>query len=476
MTKKVIIIDDSITQLNIIKTAFAKDKWEVFGAQNAKLGLKLIYNTAPDLIVTDAMMPVMGGFQLLSIIRKDETINKIPIIVYSIMEEKNAKFYLREDLGEYYLKKNNELDSLLRLAIMASGKHPVSEEYKLEILKKSIDNDFKEEKTNQNVSFKSYTYQQDKKEIDFNSLEVKLKEKYNFSISDETILHAVFDILYPIFKYNLFVVSLYSFEKQEKVVYFDIKDIILSPILQDKILETLNAKTSFLFKKYIPNLTIIVQEEEFKEKIRFDFEYNDKITATIIIYCLEKQNYKINDIDKLKDLLNDFFKARYINKCAKKIKNNEFANKYFLDKFDFKFNSFEKKNIYTAIIEINNLKDLQLNLNQEELDIINSRITQKIVSTLNEDEQVYKNSDDEYVIIFFAKDVNNAHQKLECVINILDEIEYDTFKINSTIGAMNCKIDGEFNFHEAQKIALSALDMTNSQNRIVIYDSKQSGS
>ena len=54
---------------------------------------------------------------------------------------------------------------------------------------------------------------------------MKFKEKYDFLISDETILHSIFDMLYPYLNYNLFVVGLYSFEKQEKVVYFDIKDI-----------------------------------------------------------------------------------------------------------------------------------------------------------------------------------------------------------------------------------------------------------
>jgi len=48
--KKVIIIDDSATSLNLLKTTFAKNSWEVYGAQNAKIAYEMIYDVAPDII------------------------------------------------------------------------------------------------------------------------------------------------------------------------------------------------------------------------------------------------------------------------------------------------------------------------------------------------------------------------------------------------------------------------------------------
>ena len=65
MAKKLIIIDDSATQLNVLKTLFANDGWDVCGVQSAKIGHEMIFDFAPDLIITDAIMPLMGGFQLL---------------------------------------------------------------------------------------------------------------------------------------------------------------------------------------------------------------------------------------------------------------------------------------------------------------------------------------------------------------------------------------------------------------------------
>ena len=77
MTKKVIIIDDSITQLNLLKTYFAKNDWEVYSAQNAQNAYDIIFDVAPDIIITDAIMPGIGGFQLVKTIRENEKISKI---------------------------------------------------------------------------------------------------------------------------------------------------------------------------------------------------------------------------------------------------------------------------------------------------------------------------------------------------------------------------------------------------------------
>ena len=91
MIKKVIIIDDSSTALNLLKAAFENCFWEVYITKTASFAYDLIFEVAPDLIVTDAIMPVMGGFQLVKTIRKNEKISKIPVIVYSVLPENNAK-------------------------------------------------------------------------------------------------------------------------------------------------------------------------------------------------------------------------------------------------------------------------------------------------------------------------------------------------------------------------------------------------
>ena len=140
MAKKLIIIDDSITQLNVLKTLFVNKGWEVCSVQNAKIGYEMIFDYAPDLIITDAIMPMMGGSQLIKMIRENKKISKIPIIVYSILNEINAKFYVKEELNEYFLRKENNQQELLELAEKITEKFPLDESYKEEILKIGLEN------------------------------------------------------------------------------------------------------------------------------------------------------------------------------------------------------------------------------------------------------------------------------------------------------------------------------------------------
>jgi signal transduction histidine kinase/DNA-binding response OmpR family regulator/sugar lactone lactonase YvrE len=78
----VLIIDDD----NEIRT-FLKDvlsnRFEVKEASNGKEALESIGQKAPDLIICDVIMPVMGGVEFVRIMKKDEITRHIPIILLS---------------------------------------------------------------------------------------------------------------------------------------------------------------------------------------------------------------------------------------------------------------------------------------------------------------------------------------------------------------------------------------------------------
>ena len=49
---------------------FSYNFWEAYGATSAKVGYDMIFDIVPDLIITDAIMPVIGGFQLIKMVKK----------------------------------------------------------------------------------------------------------------------------------------------------------------------------------------------------------------------------------------------------------------------------------------------------------------------------------------------------------------------------------------------------------------------
>jgi len=81
--KKLIIIEDEETLLNLLDKKLNQEGYSVDIARDGEEGLEKIRNNRPDLILLDIVMPKMGGFEVMEILRKDEELNTIPIIIIS---------------------------------------------------------------------------------------------------------------------------------------------------------------------------------------------------------------------------------------------------------------------------------------------------------------------------------------------------------------------------------------------------------
>lgn len=484
MTKKLIIIDDSATQLNILKTFFVNDGWEVSAIQSAKIGFEMIFDFAPDLIITDAIMPLMGGFQLIKQIREDEKISKIPVIVYSVLNEMNAKFYIKEELNEYFLRKDNNYSELLSLANEFIKKCPLDKEYKEEILKIGLEHyrqkQVKEENTNTTEDDIQKT-DDDSASIDLQQVQTenheqfninisdfisKLKENTDFKYTDEKNFKQILSVLYSFLDYDLAVINIFSFEGQENKVFFDIKDIILSPILKDNILNKFKTTTNLMYKKYAPNLTTIMQESEFQSKIEFNFKYKDSNIGDMIFYSREKLKWDSESlIEEIENALYSIMKARYIIKNSEVSKKDSIANKYFsFDKFNHLKN---EQDVYFGIIHIENFSDLSMNMPQEEFDTINSKISEKIIACLEKEEKIYKNIEDEYGVVIFAKDKKHLLHRLNFILKELEGVSLSN-SVQFSIIATSCMIDNAFNIIEAQKVVRNAFENVNEEKVTII--------
>ena len=94
MTKIAIIEDDqAISQMYRIK--FETEGYEVQIAENGKLGLELIENFRPDIILLDLMMPEMNGDEMLVELRQTEFGKTAKVIILTNMGEQEAPDRLR---------------------------------------------------------------------------------------------------------------------------------------------------------------------------------------------------------------------------------------------------------------------------------------------------------------------------------------------------------------------------------------------
>lgn len=103
--KKIAIIEDDHSILEMYKLKFEVAKFKVLGAINGKLGLEIMEQEKPDIILLDLMMPVMTGEELLRELRKKPWGKDIPVIIMTNISKDEAPAHLEElGVADYIIK------------------------------------------------------------------------------------------------------------------------------------------------------------------------------------------------------------------------------------------------------------------------------------------------------------------------------------------------------------------------------------
>jgi CheY-like chemotaxis protein len=79
--KKILIVDDSQLIAKVVQVAMEKEGYEVSIAYDGLEGLKLALRNKPDLIICDAIMPHMDGYNLLTKLRANPASADIKVIL-----------------------------------------------------------------------------------------------------------------------------------------------------------------------------------------------------------------------------------------------------------------------------------------------------------------------------------------------------------------------------------------------------------
>ena len=86
--KKILMVEDAREMRILVKKLIEKKtKWEFYEAEDGKKALEIINKVKPDVIVLDAMMPNMDGFEFLKHLRNDLATATIPVIMLTAIKE-----------------------------------------------------------------------------------------------------------------------------------------------------------------------------------------------------------------------------------------------------------------------------------------------------------------------------------------------------------------------------------------------------
>ncbi len=119
---KVLIVDDLIDNRLMIKLALKKSGEYVFlEASNGEEGVNLAKEELPHIILMDAMMPVMDGFEAIELLRNDEHTKKIPILMVSALDKKDDKVKaLKSGISDFISKPFDKTELIIRVNSLLS--------------------------------------------------------------------------------------------------------------------------------------------------------------------------------------------------------------------------------------------------------------------------------------------------------------------------------------------------------------------
>ena len=106
---KILVVDDSPTQLTNLVKIVQGEGHEVITATNGMEGIEKAREEKPDLILMDVVMPELNGFQATRKITRDPATEQIPVILVTTKDQETDKVWgMRQGAAGYIVKPAQE--------------------------------------------------------------------------------------------------------------------------------------------------------------------------------------------------------------------------------------------------------------------------------------------------------------------------------------------------------------------------------
>jgi CheY-like chemotaxis protein len=107
----ILIVDDDAHIRELLSQEFSEAGYRLRLASNGREALAEVRRERPDLVVLDVMMPEINGFDVAAVLKNDPQTHDIPIIILSIVQDRERGFRLGVDR---YLTKPIDTTALFR--------------------------------------------------------------------------------------------------------------------------------------------------------------------------------------------------------------------------------------------------------------------------------------------------------------------------------------------------------------------------
>jgi len=101
----IMIVDDSPTEVHVMKTALEKHGFQTMSAADGSECLSLAREVRPDLIFMDVVMPGVNGYQATRSLTRDPKTSKIPVVMITTKDQETDRIWgMRQGAVDYLVK------------------------------------------------------------------------------------------------------------------------------------------------------------------------------------------------------------------------------------------------------------------------------------------------------------------------------------------------------------------------------------
>ena len=125
---RILIVDDSPSQLMGIRRIVEKLGHEALTAEDGAAGVELAKKELPDLILMDVVMPNLNGFQATRSISREPTTKHIPVILVTTKDQETDRMWGMRQGARAYLTKPFSEEELAEVILgnLGGGEGPTA--------------------------------------------------------------------------------------------------------------------------------------------------------------------------------------------------------------------------------------------------------------------------------------------------------------------------------------------------------------
>ncbi len=478
MNKKILLIDDSKTQLKTLKILFEREGFEVDTAPDGVEGYKKIFEIAPDIIVSDIMMPNLNGYQLCRLVKDNSKTKKIPIILLTILEQKIDKFWSKKSGADMFVLKSAEIENIIKSIKELIEKCPVSEETKQKIKKQSIATD---------------NIQTELSQILDNSLirasvmnEFRLLTSY---IEDEYLMAKnLFELLSSVLNFDLSLLIINPPNDKDKEVYISscisLENDFIIKAINSCITKIFGENTSYSFNTVYENWCGIEKLDDniFQNSYCHEIKFQGKVIGAICFFSAREKEFEsqklfetvLKEVELLIKTQRFYAQNKYLSLTDSL--TGLYNRRYLMDMLEREYSRSKRyeKPLSIGMLDIDFFKKVNDTYGHQAGDYLLKEITATIKTRLRKCDIIFRYGGEEILVLLPETDKEKAYIPLERIRQTIENAEFkykDTIiKTTISIGITDSlqKTDSLEMFIEHADSALY-VSKEKGRNRITIY-------